>query len=163
MEEGKKQYNIEETDFKLWLEQTVTDFFRRSIRRNYNINTNINSPLLPVKIDKNAMKLVVNNLLDNAVKFSPENSEIKVVLEKQGEKLLLKIKDDGIGIPKNEQVSIFEKFYRGKDASQSSTTGTGLGLTIVKQIVEAHGGEVWVESEPGKGSLFMVSLPLYEI
>jgi signal transduction histidine kinase/tetratricopeptide (TPR) repeat protein len=160
MEEGKKQYNIEETDFKLWLEQTVTDFFRRSIRRNYNINTNINEPLLPVKIDKNAMKLVVNNLLDNAVKFSPENSEIKVVLEKHGEKLLLKIKDDGIGISKNEQSSIFEKFYRGKDASQSSTTGTGLGLTIVKQIVEAHGGEVWVESEPGKGSSFSVILPI---
>ena len=159
MEEGKKQYNIEETDFKLWLEQTVTDFFRRSIRRNYNINTNINEPSLPVKIDKNAMKLVVNNLLDNAVKFSPENSEIKVVLEKQGEKLLLKIKDDGIGIPKNEQASIFEKFYRGKDASQYSTTGTGLGLTIVKQIVEAHGGEIWVESEPGKGSRFTVTIP----
>jgi signal transduction histidine kinase len=160
MEEGKKQYNIEETDFKLWLEQTVTDFFRRSIRRNYNINTFINEPSLPVKIDKNAMKLAVNNLLDNAVKFSSEHSEIKVIFEKQEEKILLKIKDEGIGIPKNEQLQIFQKFYRGKDASHFSTTGTGLGLTIVKQIVEAHGGEVQVESEPGKGSMFMVRIPL---
>ena len=160
MEEGKKQYNIEVTDFKLWLEQTVTDFFSRLIHRKYNIKTNIDVTAVPVKIDKNAMKLVVNNLLDNAVKFSPENSEIKVVLERHGEKLLLKIKDDGIGIPKNEQGSIFEKFYRAKDALRHSVTGTGLGLTIVKQIVEAHNGEIGVESEPGKGSMFTVTIPL---
>lgn len=160
MEEGKKQYDIEETDFKLWLEQTVTDFFSRITHRKYNINTNINETSVLVKIDRNAMKLVVNNLLDNAVKFSPENSEVKVTLEKQGEKLLLKIKDDGIGIPKNEQGSIFEKFYRSKDALRHSITGTGLGLTIVKQIVEAHGGTVEVESEIGKGSAFTVRIPL---
>jgi signal transduction histidine kinase len=161
MEEGKKQYNIEETDFKLWLEQTLTDFFSRITHRKYNINTNINETSVLVKIDRNAMKLAVNNLLDNAVKFSPENSEVKVTLEKQGEKLLLKIKDDGIGIPKNEQGSIFEKFYRTKDALRHSITGTGLGLTIVKQIVEAHNGEIGVESEPGKGSSFTVTIPLY--
>ena len=109
------------------------------------------------------MKLAVNNLLDNAVKFSSENSEIKVTLEKKEEKIILKIKDDGIGIPKNEQLKIFEKFYRGKDVSHFSTTGTGLGLTIVKQIVEAHGGEIQVESEPGKGSMFTVTIPLFEV
>ena len=160
MEEGKKLYNTEETDFKLWLEQTVTDFFSRITHRKYNINTNIDETSVLVKIDRDAMKLAVNNLLDNAVKFSPENSEVKVTLEKQGEKLLLKIKDDGIGIPKNEQRSIFEKFYRAKDALLHSITGTGLGLTIVKQIVEAHSGTIEVESEVGKGSLFTVRIPL---
>ena len=163
MEEGKKQYNIEETDFKLWLEQTVTDFFSRITHRKYNINTYINETSVLVKIDRDAMKLAVNNLLDNAVKFSPENSEVKVTLEKQGEKLLLKIKDDGIGIPKNEHRSIFEKFYRAKDALHHSITGTGLGLTIVKQIVEAHNGEIGVESEPGKGSRFSIILPITDI
>ena len=160
MEEGKKQYNIEETDFKGWLEQTVTDFFSRITQRKFKIHTNLTEPSAPVKIDKNAMKLAVNNLLDNAVKFSSEYSEVKVILEKQGKKLVLKIKDDGIGIPKNEQLKIFEKFYRGKDASHHSTTGTGLGLTIVKQIVEAHRGEILVESEPGAGSTFKILLPL---
>jgi two-component sensor histidine kinase/tetratricopeptide (TPR) repeat protein len=160
MEEGKKQYNIEETDFKGWLEQTVTDFFIKVTRRKFKIHPNITEPSVQVKIDKNAMKLAVNNLLDNAVKFSSEYSEIKVILEKQGKKLLLKIKDDGIGIPKNEQLKIFEKFYRGKNASLHSTTGTGLGLTIVKQIVEAHNGEIGVESKLGKGSMFIVSIPL---
>jgi signal transduction histidine kinase/tetratricopeptide (TPR) repeat protein len=160
MEEGKKQYNIEETDFKWWLEQTVSDFFSRIIQRKFSVRTNINEHSVPVKIDKNAMKLAVNNLLDNAVKFSSENSEIKVTLEKKEEKIILKIKDDGIGIPKNEQLRIFEKFYRGKDASHFSTAGTGLGLTIVQQIVEAHNGEIGVESEPGKGSTFSVMLPI---
>ena len=161
MEEGKKQYNIEETDFKGWLEQTVSEFFSKTPRRKFKIQTNITETLVSVKIDKNALKLAVNNLLDNAVKFSPENSEIKVILEKHGEKIMLKIKDDGMGIPKDEQLKIFEKFYRGKDALHFSTTGTGLGLTIVKQIVEAHGGEISVESEPGKGSRFTISIPVY--
>jgi signal transduction histidine kinase/tetratricopeptide (TPR) repeat protein len=160
MEEGKKQYNFEETDFKGWLEQTIADFFNKIPRRRFKIQTSIAEFSVPVKIDKNAMKLAVNNLLDNAVKFSSENSEVKVTIEKQEGKLLLKIKDEGIGIPQNEQLQIFQKFYRGKDASLFSTTGTGLGLTIVKQIVEAHGGEVQVESEPGKGSMFTVRIPL---
>ena len=160
MEEGKKQYTIEETNFKTWLEQTVSDYFGKTPLRKFKIYTDISETSESVKIDKNAMKLVVNNLLDNAVKFSSEDSEIKVTLEKKEEKILLKIKDDGIGITKNEQLRIFEKFYRGKDASHFSATGTGLGLTIVKQIIEAHGGEIQVESEPGKGSVFMVWIPL---
>ena len=160
MEEGKKQYTIEETNFKTWLEQTVSDYFGKTPLRKFKIYTDISETSESVKIDKNAMKLVVNNLLDNAVKFSSEDSEIKVTLEKKEEKILLKIKDDGIGITKNEQLRIFEKFYRGKDASHFSATGTGLGLTIVKQIIEAHGGEIQVESEPGKGSVFIVWIPL---
>lgn len=160
MEEGRKQYNIEETDFKNWLEQTVTGFFSKIPRRKFRIDENINEPIVHIKIDNNSMKLAVNNLLDNAVKFSPENSVIKVILEKQDKILLLKVKDEGIGIPQNEQLKIFEKFYRGKEASRFSTAGTGLGLTIVKQIIEAHGGEIKVESEIGKGSMFTVRIPL---
>ncbi len=163
LEEGRKQYNIEETDFENWLEQTITDFFSMIPRRKCKIDRNIIEPLSPMKIDKNSMKLAVNNLLDNAVKFSSENSEIKLILEKEDKQLLLKIQDEGIGIPKNEQIRIFEKFYRGKEASHFSTTGTGLGLTIVKQIVEAHGGTIEVESEIGKGSRFVVRLPLCEV
>ena len=105
------------------------------------------------------MKLAITNLLDNAVKYSSEDSEIRVSHEKQENTVLVKIRDDGIGIPKNEQAKIFEKFYRGKSALDYSSTGTGLGLAIVKQVVEAHGGKVQVESEPGRGSTFVILLP----
>ena len=159
MEEGLEQYDFAETEFKGWLEGTVRKFFSRTTNRRYKIQTSITEPSIPLNIDKNAMKLAITNLLDNAVKYSSEDSEIRVSHEKQGNTLLVKIKDDGIGIPKNEQAKIFEKFYRGKSALDHSATGTGLGLTIVKQVVEAHGGKVQVESEPGEGSTFVILLP----
>lgn len=159
-EEGKKQYFFDETDLTGWIEQIAREFFSKAPRRKYNFtyDTGI-SPIL-VKIDRDAMKLAVANLLDNAVKFSQGDSEVRVFLEKKGDNILLKIKDAGIGIAKREHSKIFEKFYRSENASRQSATGTGLGLTIVKQIVEDHGGEVLVESEPGKGSTFTVSIPV---
>ena len=120
----------------------------------------MDEPSVPVSIDRNAMKLAINNLLDNAVKFSSSPTEIKVSLEKQQRHYHLNILDEGIGIPANEQLKIFDKFYHGKYASNYASTGTGLGLSIVKQIVKAHGGEVRVESEPGSGSTFIVLLPI---
>lgn len=158
MEEGKKQYDFSEIDFKEWLEETIRVFFSKISSRRFNIRTSITDPLL-IKIDGNAMKLAITNLLDNAVKYSSEDSEIRVSHEKQENTLLVKIRDDGIGIPKNEQAKIFEKFYRGKSAPDYSSTGTGLGLAIVKQVVEAHGGKVQVESELGRGSTFVILLP----
>ncbi len=161
IEEGKKQYQFEETDFIEWLEETIRNFFSRTTGRRFVIHKPEKDATSRIKIDRNAMKLAFNNLLDNAVKFSSEDSKIRVIHEKQENKLLVKIMDDGIGISKNEQAKIFEKFYRAKSALDHSTTGTGLGLTIVKQVVEAHGGEILVESEPGKGSTFIVLLPLF--
>ena len=159
MEEGKKQYDPSETDFKEWLEETITNFFSRKTSRRFDIQNPETDPSICINIDRNAMKLAITNLLDNAVKYSSEDSEIRVSHEKQENTLLVKIRDDGIGIPRNEQAKIFEKFYRGKNALDHSSTGTGLGLTIVKQVVETHGGKVKLESEPGKGSTFVISLP----
>lgn len=159
MEEGLEHYDFAETEFIGWLEETIRHFFSRTTSRRYKIQTGITEPSILLNIDKNGMKLAITNLLDNAVKFSSEDSEITVSHEKQGNTLLVKIKDDGIGIPKIEQAKIFEKFYRGKSALDHSVTGTGLGLTIVKQVVEAHGGKIQVESEPGEGSTFVILLP----
>jgi signal transduction histidine kinase len=160
MEEGKKQYHFEETDFRQWLEDTINDFFSRTPDRKFTFRNTGTGSRIPVRMDTDDMKLAINNLLDNAVKFSSEDSEITVILEKQDKHLLLKVIDEGIGIPRKEQERIFEKFYRVQPASDHSVTGTGLGLTLVKQIVEAHGGEVLVDSEPGKGTIMNILLPV---
>lgn len=159
MEEGKKEYNPEETDFKEWLEQTVKDFQDKT-RRRIIFNSGIKEQSVRIKIDRAAMKLAIDNLLDNAVKFSSDSSEVNVLLEKNVNNLVLSVKDSGIGITPDDQEKIFEKFYRSKASAAYSATGTGLGLTIVKRVVEAHGGRIDIESEVGKGSTFTVSIPL---
>jgi len=160
IEEGKKEYNFEKTNIKEWLDNTLADFFSKQPERIRKIRTVMGETDVPVYMDRGAMKLAINNLLDNAVKFSSAQTEITITLEQQQQQYLLHIKDEGIGIPLEEQSKIFEKFYRGKHASNHAATGTGLGLAIVKQIVEAHGGEVRVESGPDSGSQFKIILPL---
>jgi signal transduction histidine kinase len=163
IEEGKKEYDFEETDFNEWLRQTVLDFSDKIKNERIIFHSAGNEQPLVALIDRASMKLAIDNLLDNAVKFSPGDSEVKVILEKQQKNLMVMIKDHGTGIPEDEQEKIFDKFYRGKDSAAYSAPGTGLGLTIVKQVVEAHRGEIRVQSEIGKGSIFSVILPIIGI
>jgi len=111
--------------------------------------------------DEHRLTQVFDNLLGNAIKFSPNGGKIVVRLEKQRSVVRASVSDEGIGIPKEEQERIFDRFYRVDRPDGRRFSGAGLGLAIVKSIVEAHGGEVWVESEPGKGSTFYVSMPEY--
>lgn len=118
-------------------------------------------PDLPrIEIDENKIDQVMENLLSNAVKFSPDGGKITVTLEKTDKKVRIIIADRGIGIPKKDFAHIFEKFYRAGNASSGTMGGTGLGLGIVKYIVESHGGKIWAESELGKGSTFSFTLPM---
>jgi signal transduction histidine kinase len=110
-------------------------------------------------MDRTAMAQAIRNLLDNAVKFSPGNREIDVIAEKDRTSLFLRVQDYGQGISKDDIGRIFEKFYQGKEGAKCSGRGTGLGLTLVKHTVEAHGGSVSVESKEGKGSTFSLMLP----
>jgi signal transduction histidine kinase len=109
--------------------------------------------------DRELMEYAVYNLLTNAVKYSPPETRVRVFGEdERGDWLRLSIKDQGIGMDKKEVARIFEKFYRTKRAEQSGEAGTGIGLSIVEQIVTQHGGSIQVESEPGKGSKFSLVL-----
>jgi two-component system phosphate regulon sensor histidine kinase PhoR len=109
--------------------------------------------------DRELMEYAVYNLLTNAVKYSPPETRVRVFSEdERGDSLRLSIKDQGIGMDKKEVARIFEKFYRTKRAEQSGEAGTGIGLSIVEQIVTQHGGSIHVESEPGKGSKFSLIL-----
>jgi signal transduction histidine kinase len=113
-------------------------------------------------VDAGAIQQALVNLLDNAIKFSPPGSRIDTSLANHdgSGRWTLAVRDEGPGIPADEQRQIFERFYRPGDELRRETQGTGIGLSLVKSIVEAHGGEVVVESEPDKGSTFILRIPI---
>ena len=118
---------------------------------------------IKAEVDPKRLRQVLVNLIDNGIKFSKKDAEdkyVKVKLEKKEDSILISVEDNGIGIPKDKLEKIFEKFYRVDSSLTYEISGTGLGLTIAKEIVELHGGRIWAESEEGKGSTFYVEIPL---
>ncbi len=113
-----------------------------------------------VEIDQEKMKIALDNLITNAINYSPEGEKVMVSLEQQEEELKLMIKDNGIGIPKEQQKRVFERFFRAKNALKKITEGSGLGLFITNNIIEAHNGDIWFESKEGQGTTFYVTLPI---
>jgi signal transduction histidine kinase len=111
---------------------------------------------LCARVDPDRMSQVLANLLDNAVKYTPAGGQIRLEGFMQGDEIVIRVQDSGVGIPPEELPRIWERLYRG-DPSRSKT-GLGLGLSLVKAIVEAHGGRMEVQSEPGNGSTFCVHL-----
>ena len=114
---------------------------------------------LPVRMDAFKIEQVLNNLIQNAVKFSHPDKTIDVRTEKKGGMIVVSVKDEGQGIPADELDKLFLPFQRTSVRSTGGEPSTGLGLAIVKRIVEGHGGKIWVESKPGVGSTFHFSIP----
>jgi PAS domain S-box-containing protein len=129
--------------------------------KEHNMSLKINGKLPEIEGDAQRIKQVFNNLLTNAIKYTPNKGRIEVEIKDKNSYILVSISDNGIGIPKKEHEKIFEKFYTvgGKSLTRESER-MGLGLTIAKGIVEAHGGKIWVESELNKGSTFYFTLPM---
>jgi two-component system phosphate regulon sensor histidine kinase PhoR len=109
--------------------------------------------------DPDYLERAIANLLDNAIKYTPEGGRIIVTAARRGSDILIEVKDTGIGIPEADLPRIFERFYRVDKSRSRAMGGTGLGLAIVKHVVQAHGGTVEVASEVGKGSTFRIVLP----
>jgi signal transduction histidine kinase/tetratricopeptide (TPR) repeat protein len=160
IEEGKKEYEFIETGMPQFLREQIDAFQKDRIQEEVKVHARIPEDIPPLSIDREAVSQALNNLFDNAVKFSPGKKEIDVSVRKSAENVTIEVRDQGIGIPKNEQDKIFNKFYQGQNASTQSVKGTGLGLTLVKHIIEAHGGKIQVESVVGKGSVFSLIFPL---
>ena len=118
------------------------------------------SPLPKVSIDSEKMEMALQNIMDNAIKYTVERGKIKIYFEKSSTHLTFFIEDTGIGIPKDQQSRVFDKFFRASNAIKLQTTGSGLGLFIAKSITEAHGGTIGFVSKENKGSTFHVSLPI---
>ena len=112
-----------------------------------------------ISADREKIQQALQNIVNNSVKYSKNDGTVKIDCKETARKIQIKIKDDGIGIPKSQQKNVFEKFFRSDNAVLTNSGGTGLGLYITKEIIEGHYGKVWFESAPKKGTTFFVSLP----
>ena len=159
IEAGRKEYEFQETDLGELVHSTlVSDRFQ--IQQNgFAYEENISPDIPPVKVDREAIARSLLNLVNNALKYSKDRKFIGVSLYRADGSINLEVRDSGIGIPPNEQEKIFEKFYRCGDPLVHNVKGSGLGLSLVRHIARAHGGDVHVESEPEKGSKFTIALP----
>lgn len=152
LELEKKTYPIEQITTEI-----VNMLQPLAKEKQINLNVTLNYSR-EIEFDYDRILQVLSNLIGNAIKFSPENSPINISVEKNGpESILFKVQDKGPGIPEEDYLNIFDRFWQ---ASQTKRLGFGLGLSIAKGIVVAHGGEIWVNSELGKGSSFEFSLPI---
>ncbi len=124
------------------------------------VELNIPSELGPVRADPLRFSQVVTNLLSNACKYSPVGAKVTITAQEVGPSVQVGISDTGIGISSEDQVKLFTKFWRADNSSTREVTGTGLGLYITKHLIEAHGGEIWAESQVGKGTTFSFTWPL---
>jgi signal transduction histidine kinase len=160
IEAGKKEYSFRETDMADLVRGTL-DSYRFEIEQNgFQFEQKIDNNLPQLRVDREAIARSLLNLVNNAVKYSATEKYLGVHLYRHNGGVNLEVVDHGIGIPAKEQLKIFEKFYRVGDPLVHNTKGSGLGLSLVQHIVEAHGGEVAVESAPGRGSKFIITLPI---
>ncbi len=154
---GKLELRKQKCDLKDICREVVED---QRLLSGRTITLSVPEKAVKMQVDCDRLAQVFVNLISNAIKYSPDESPVEVVLSERNAMALVQIKDFGKGISKDQQESIFEIFYRTPDAQTSSKRGLGLGLAISKEIVERHNGRIWCESEPGQGSTFFVELAL---
>ncbi len=160
IEAGRKEYDFRDTDVAELVCNTL-EAYRYQIEQNgFSFQQNIQDGLPKLRLDREAIARSLVNLINNAVKYSADNKFISVNVYRCNGAVKLEVVDHGIGIPRHEQHKIFEKFYRASDPLVHNTKGSGLGLSLVRHIVQAHSGQVSVESAPGHGSKFTIVLPL---
>ena len=160
MEAGSASLRLETADLSTVVDGIVREFRADAAAGRHPIDLRPNGALPPVKLDAESFGRALWNLLDNAAKYSAPESAIEVELGSTDDHAVVRVRDYGIGVPQKEQQQIFRKFVRGADHATSGVRGTGLGLTMVDQIVRGHGGEVRLDSQIGRGSVFSIFLPV---
>ena len=159
IEAGRKEYDFRETDMSELVHNTLDSYRYQLEQSGFQFEEKIDD-VPPMRVDREAMARSLLNLVNNALKYSQDRKYIGVNLYRDNGSVKLEVVDQGIGIPHQEQQKIFEKFYRVGDPLVHNTKGSGLGLSLVRHIVQAHGGEVSVDSAPGQGSKFTIVLPV---
>jgi len=160
IEAGRKEYDFRDTDMRELVHNTLESYRYQIEQNGFAFEERISEDVPRLRVDREAMARSLLNLVNNALKYSQDRKFIGVSLSRDNGAVKLEVEDHGIGIPVNEQSKIFEKFYRVGDPLVHNTKGSGLGLALVRHIVRAHGGEVVVDSAPGRGSKFTISLPV---
>jgi signal transduction histidine kinase len=160
MDAGKRQYRLEPIDFAELVRDGIEEYQSESNSNGHKIELASKDTPLVVNADREALRRVLRNLLENAVKYSPDCPTVWVETGLEERAAVLRVTDRGIGIPPEERSRIFEKFVRGEGAKRACIQGTGIGLAMVKEIVHVHQGDVDLSSEVGQGSTFRVRLPL---
>lgn len=160
IEAGRKEYEFRNTDIAELVRNTLESYRYQIEQQGFAFEESIDSNLPAVPVDREAIARALVNLVNNALKYSSEEKFLGVKLYRENGVVKLEVADHGIGIARRDQSKIFEKFYRAGDPLVHNTKGSGLGLSLVRHITQAHGGEIAVESTPGKGSKFILSLPL---
>ncbi|HPO05494.1 MAG TPA: HAMP domain-containing sensor histidine kinase [Candidatus Gracilibacteria bacterium] len=161
MELGKMNLVKTEVDLSVMLQKIQNDFQLMFQEKNLSLSLNFD-PEQSYKclVDENKMQRVFSNFLSNAYKFTPAGKEVKINLRRKEDQILVEVKDQGIGIAKEDISKVFEKFQQINNPLQRDYHGTGLGMPIVKEIIELHDGKVWLESELGQGTSFFFQIPL---
>jgi signal transduction histidine kinase len=131
-----------------------------AVAKRQSIYTHLPAQPVPVRADRDVLQMVIGNLLNNAIKFTPEGGRIDVTVERQGQEAWLHVQDTGIGIPQDKVERVFKRFYQVEHHIRREYEGLGLGLAIARELVQIHHGRIWAESEEGEGSVFHVALPL---
>ncbi|MCC6442677.1 MAG: response regulator [Armatimonadetes bacterium] len=159
LESGRFSIRLEPCDLTRVIRQAIDMLKVQADEKEILLTMEIEKTLPALSADKERILQVLNNLISNAVKYSPGDTKVSVAAEEYAQEVVVTISDQGIGISPEDQKRLFQKFYRVDSSSTREVGGTGLGLAICKHIVEMHQGRIWVESEPGKGSRFRFALP----
>jgi len=161
LESGRLKVDPRQMDINKFVKNIISEVLPVAKAKKVNIEFSPDETLPSVALDPNLMRQVVHNLLTNAIRYTEGSTKafVAVSVGKPKNDFVIRIKDNGIGIPEEVKSRIFEKFYRADNAVKANTEGTGLGLYVSKMIVESSNGKIWFESEKGKGATFYVTLP----
>lgn len=161
IEQGRMSFKTQEVSLTSLIQDLISISAPFARASNVGIKFEPKNNLPKIFSDPSQLKLIIENLLDNAIRYIKEKGEVKISLIKKDSSLYFEIKDDGVGIPREDQKYIFQKFFRSSNILKYKTQGTGLGLYIAKSLVERIGGKIGFKSEENKGSTFWFTLPIF--
>jgi signal transduction histidine kinase len=159
IDQGRSIFEKKDASLELLAQEVIDDLGYLRATKNVEVIFESDKDLPKVYVDSKKMKIVMENLIGNAIKYSKDEGKVNVTIRQKNKNIMMVVKDQGVGIPRYQHNKIFEKFFRSNNISKYRTEGVGLGLYLVKAILKNFEGSVWFESEIDKGSTFFVSIP----